>query len=169
MHARAYATLMAEYNRWMNQKVYDASSQLTEEERRRDLGAFFRSVHGTLNHIVWADRVFLGRLRGERPSMGKPDDIVHDDFRALWRERQTLDEAILSWAGALEDQMLEAPFEFGNRGKVPTYVIAVQMFNHQTHHRGQTTVLLHRLGKDLGSTDIPWMPHVQAMLEASKA
>ena len=39
---------MARDNAWMNRKVYDAAAGLSDEARRRPLGAFFGSLHGTL-------------------------------------------------------------------------------------------------------------------------
>ena len=58
---------MARYNRWMNQKVYDGCAGLADEDRKRDMGAFFKSIHGTLNHILLADRIWMGRFTGEPP------------------------------------------------------------------------------------------------------
>ena len=60
-----YALLMAEYNQWMNGKLYDGCARLSDEERKRDRGAFFKSIHGTLNHLVWGDRAWLPRFNGK--------------------------------------------------------------------------------------------------------
>jgi uncharacterized damage-inducible protein DinB len=54
----------ARYNRWMNRKVYDAAARLSDDERKQDRAAFFRSIHGVMNHILVADRIWLGRLAG---------------------------------------------------------------------------------------------------------
>ena len=161
MQSRDYATLMAEYNQWMNRKIYELCSALPDDDYRRDLGAFFGSIHRTLNHIVWCDQLFMARLLGERATIGEPGRIIHDQLPALRQERAHLDERILHWARDLEAADLEAPFIISDdTGRsVPTYVIAVQMFNHQTHHRGQVTAMLTRLGVDPGATDIPAMPY----------
>ncbi len=80
---RDYVRLMAEYNAWMNDKLYAACAQLADEERKRDRGAFFKSIHGTLNHLVWADRAFLIRLLAWDLPMGKPADVLFDEFEPL--------------------------------------------------------------------------------------
>jgi uncharacterized damage-inducible protein DinB len=165
MQARAWATLMAEYNRWMNEKLYALASQLGDEERKRDLGAFFRSLHGTLDHVLMTDRIFVARLRGEKVPAFVPGQLVHEDFGALRAEREVRDEEILAWARALEDGALERMFRFGRTTPrmLPLYVVVAQMFNHQTHHRGQATALLTRLGVDPGVTDLPFMPYVDQL------
>jgi uncharacterized damage-inducible protein DinB len=58
-------TTMARYNRWMNERLYECCSRLPDEARKRDMGAFFKSIHGTLNHLLLADRVWLGRFTGK--------------------------------------------------------------------------------------------------------
>jgi uncharacterized damage-inducible protein DinB len=161
---RDYARLMAEYNAWMNEKIYKACAALSDEERKRDRGAFFKSIHGTLNHLLWGDRAFLIRLLAWDMPFGKPGDVLYDDFVELTHERKRYDEIILDWANTFEEGALSQPLEFFSviyqrRRKLPRYVMVVQMFNHQTHHRGQLATLLTQLGIDLGVTDVPWMPY----------
>lgn len=67
-----YCMTMAQYNRWMNRKLYEAAGRLSDAERRRDLGAFFRSIHGTFNHLVWGDSIWFGRFVGETLVTGRP-------------------------------------------------------------------------------------------------
>ena len=62
MIAPAYCQLMARYNRWMNERLYALCAGLDDDERKRDRGAFFGSIHGTLNHLLWGDRMWLGRF-----------------------------------------------------------------------------------------------------------
>ena len=64
MTTRDYLRLMAEYNQWMNRKLFAVCSSLSDEERTRDLGAFFGSIHRTLDHIVWVDRAWAIRWMG---------------------------------------------------------------------------------------------------------
>jgi len=47
---------MSRYSAWQNRRVYDAAGRLTDAARKKDRGAFFGSIHATLNHILWADR-----------------------------------------------------------------------------------------------------------------
>lgn len=160
---------LARYNTWMNEKLYALAATLDGGERTRDMGAFFRSVHGTLNHLLWADRIWLGRFTrdaaiGEsRDRDGKPipvgmhDQILYADFDELRRERAKTDGHIEAWTRALTDTTLAAPFSYrtvstGMR-EHPLWQAVTQFFNHQTHHRGQATTLFAQLGRNPGVTD----------------
>ncbi len=156
-------SLMADYNAWMNRKLYQAADGLADGERKRDLGAFFKSLHGTLNHILFVDLMFLARFTGSPMPAGGFDTELHDGFDALRAERAEVDARILDWIGNLDRASLAEPLTFTSRvdGKtrtLPRWVMVTQMFNHQTHHRGQATTLIKQLGVDPGITDIPWLP-----------
>ena len=58
----AHAHMMARYNRWQNRSLYAAVVTLSDAQRREDKGAFFGSLHKTLAHILWADRVWMSRF-----------------------------------------------------------------------------------------------------------
>ena len=165
MYDGNYYRLMAEYNRWMNQKLYSVCADIPDEKRKADLGAFFRSIHGTLNHILWADRIWLRRFTGEPFPVGKMGEDIHEDFGALRIDREELDKFIYDWAGNLRQEWLTGPYEFtsvqgGKTRRGPAWVFVTQLFNHQTHHRGQVTTLIKQLGYEPGVTDIPWLPGV---------
>ncbi len=156
---------LARYNRWMNEKIYAVASTLVDEERKRDRRAFFKSIHGTLNHLLAADRIWMGRLEGvvlEGDALGPGgihslDQELYADFDELRRERGMTDAAIESWFGQITVERLAAPFHFIRRGvqlEVPLWWITSQLFNHQTHHRGQVTTLLMQAGHDPGVTDL---------------
>jgi uncharacterized damage-inducible protein DinB len=156
-------SLMADYNAWMNRKLYALAVEIPDAERKKDLGAFFKSLHGTLNHILFADLVFLARFTGTALPKGAFGEELHDDFGALRAEREAVDARILDWIGKLDRSSLAEPLTFtsmvdGATRTLPTWVMVTQMFNHQTHHRGQATTLLKQLGHDPGITDIPWLP-----------
>jgi uncharacterized damage-inducible protein DinB len=156
-------SLFAEYNRWMNEKIYAAARTLTDEERKKDLGAFFKSVHGTLNHLLWGDTVWLARFRGTPVSLPPSGTILFDDFDELSSARAEKDGEILTWAGSVTEEWLARPNTwtsgmYGLTFHHPTWALVLQMFNHQTHHRGQVTTLLMQLGVDPGVTDIPMLP-----------
>src|SRR5216110_3525440 len=92
---------MARYNAWMNERLYAACAQLPGGERTRDRGAFFRSMHGTLNHLLWGDRMWLGRFIDEpctAPAFGAD---MFADFAQLHRERDVTDQKMLDWAGTV--------------------------------------------------------------------
>lgn len=78
-----YCQTFAAYNAWMNEKLYACAAQLCDEERKRDRGAFFRSLHSTFNHLLWADRVWLGRFNGRIYDVGAIGVDLCDDFDHL--------------------------------------------------------------------------------------
>lgn len=157
-----YVALMARYNAWMNAKVYDASAGLDDAARRQDRGAFFGSVHGTLNHLMYGDLCWLERFRDGEARRRKADAILYEDFDALCAARTVLDREISAWAASVSPDWLVAPFTFtssidGATRTRPAWVFVTHMFNHQTHHRGQLTTLLTQMGRDVGVTDLAAM------------
>src|SRR5580700_5409219 len=124
----------ARYNRLANEKLYEACGALSEEERRRDLGAFFKSVHGTLNHLVLGDRIWMTRFEGGSHPSTDLGAILFDDFAAVP-------------AGFLE-RSLRYVNNSGVDSADPVEVILPHFFNHQTHHRAQVHTLLSQLGRD---------------------
>jgi len=157
----------ARYNRWMNQRLYSLTGELDDADRKRDLGAFFGSLHDTLGHLVLADRVWLGRFTAQaerfadRAADGRPLLLTprgaFASFEDMRERRVSTDAAIEEWVATLDEATLDAPFEYANLAGEPQSHVrwwAVQhFFNHQTHHRGQATTLLKQLGKDPGVTD----------------
>ncbi len=164
MKVTAYASAMAAYNEWMNEKLYTLAAELTDEERKRDVGAFFRSLHGTLDHLLLGDEAWMQRLHGEPVTMTSTAEIRCSVFEDLWTNRRQLDARISRWAAGLTEEFASAPYRFFSVTKqrehvVPGWAIVGHVFNHQTHHRGQATTILKQLGKDPGVTDLPWMPY----------
>ncbi len=160
-HCRA----LARYNRWMNEKLYAVASRLTDEGRKHDRGAFFRSVHGTFNHLLLADRFWMGRFKGvnlQGDWMGPGgirslDQELYADFDELRRERAKMDDEIESWVAALTSEKLSGPLRYVRKDVTyehPLWWSLAHLFNHQTHHRGQATTLLMQAGHDPGVTDL---------------
>jgi uncharacterized damage-inducible protein DinB len=163
MDIREYASKMAAYNRWMNEKIYACAAELSDEERKRDLGAFFKSLHGTLNHLLLGDQAWMQRMHGEPVTMKSPADELHAEFDALRSARVQMDDRLEAWAGTLTETFASTPYRFFSvtyqrELALPGWSLVVHVFNHQTHHRGQATTLLMQLGKDPGVTDFSWMP-----------
>jgi uncharacterized damage-inducible protein DinB len=162
---------LAHYNTWMNRSIYDTCATLGDEQRKRDLQAFFGSIHRTLNHLLLTDRVQLGRFIGaERMrsfdetgrviEIRSLDQELYADFAALRREREKTDALIETWttneitAESLSRDMIYDAMSAAGRYRVPMWIAVTHLFNHQTHHRGQITTLLSQLGRDPGVTDL---------------
>ena len=156
-----YFAALARYNSWINAKVYAATARLTDEDRKRDRGAFFKSIHATLNHILLADRVWMGRFEGVKLEPGcmgpggirSLDQELYADYAELTAAREQMDAEIAGWVGKLTAERLTATFQYGPNQSVLWTTLA-HVFNHQTHHRGQVTTLLTQAGQDVGKTDM---------------
>jgi uncharacterized damage-inducible protein DinB len=156
---KAHFEMMAAYNAWANRRLHAAAEALPEADYRADLGAFFRSVHGTLNHLVVADRIWLARFRGEPPPGYRLDQIVHDDRAELARARRALDAEIIGFVTGLTEARLAAAFTYRliTRDEQVTQPMApalAHFFNHQAHHRGQVHALLTRLTGEAPALDL---------------
>lgn len=155
--------LMARYNRWMNVRIYKICETIPDSKRKKDMGAFFKSIHSTLNHLLYGDKAWMGRFTGKPFDVTTIGKELYTEFNDLRTEREKTDITIVEWSRSLKDEWLEKPFEYksnvdGKTRIIPTWVLVTHMFNHQTHHRGQVTTLVKQLGIDPGITDIPWMP-----------
>lgn len=165
-----YVMLMASYNAWMNDKVYEAAGRLGAEAIVRDCGAFFGSVLGTLNHIAVADTIWLRRFATqfpqhaalaatrELPTPGSLDALLFAQLAELAVYRRMLDGIISAWAAALTEADLAQVLHYSSMKGIPARKrlsdVLMHFFNHQTHHRGQATTLLCQAGQDVGVTDL---------------
>ena len=166
---------LARYNRWINERLYAACDTLTDEERKRDRGAFFGSIHRTLGHLVVADQVWLKRFAQCGQAHGMPftalhagvldlpeaytlDMVLFDDWQDLGAKRGQLDAAIEAWAAGLPEAFPLASMRYSNSKGVqrehPAWQAITHFFNHQTHHRGQATTLITQAGVEVGVTDL---------------
>ena len=161
---------MAQYNRWMNQRLYEAALRLPEAEIAKDRGAFFGSLLATLNHIAVGDTIWLKRFAGHpgagmlRAGLadfslpGSLRETLAPTLKELQAYRSTLDELIVAWAGQITAAQLDGHLTYSNMAGVPQkkrFAALVQhFFNHQTHHRGQASTLLFQAGVDVGVTDL---------------
>jgi uncharacterized damage-inducible protein DinB len=112
MNPLEYAKTLADYNRWMNHRIYAACAKLSDEQRKRDAGAFFRSIHGTLIHILLGDRVWLGRFNGVPFLFRSLDQELYADFAELHAQRNKTDEDIIAWVNSLSDLAFEGQMSY---------------------------------------------------------
>ena len=138
--------LLARYNSCANTRLYEACAQLDDTERKLVRQAYFKSIHGTLNHILVGDRIWLARFEGrEVPSTGL-DAILYDDFTELQAARIAEDQRIAEMTASLTEALLTRSITYvNNQGHTftdPLDLLITHFFNHQTHHRGQVHALL---------------------------
>jgi uncharacterized damage-inducible protein DinB len=139
--------MFARYNAWANERLYDAAAALTDEAYRRDCGAFFRSLEGTLNHLLVADRIWMQRFVGEGSAPDRLDTILFDRLDALRAARAEEDARILRYVERLDSAQLEGVIRYRRVStpeihEQPLAPALAHFFNHQTHHRGQAHTIL---------------------------
>lgn len=162
-HSPALYQRLASYNTWMTEKAYQAAAQMSDEDRKCDKGAFFKSVHSTLNHILFGDRAWMGRFTGISYAI-KPIGIdLFEDFDELRQNHLEITGDIERFTAGLTPEWLAEPLEWtaimdGKTRSRPRWLMLSHMFNHQTHHRGQLSTLFNQAGIDIGVTDLPFMP-----------
>lgn len=165
MISAEYCRLMSRYNTWQNTSLVTAADALTERARHEDRGAFFRSIAATLNHLLWADALILQRLKGnERPEESVKHSLTNpsnwNEFKAL---RSNRDAEFEDWAARLIDADLDGivvwyPGDGSTRFEKPKALCAAELFNHQTHHRGQVHAMLTAAGADPEPTNLSMLP-----------
>jgi uncharacterized damage-inducible protein DinB len=143
--------MLADYNAWANRRLYNAVAALSDEDYRAERGAFFGSVHRTLNHLLVADRIWMRRFTGDGPTYSDLGAVLCEQFDELRRERDAEDARIVAWVGGLDDKRLTGAFTYRpvtNPTEItqPLAPALAHLFNHQTHHRGQAHCLLTVIG-----------------------
>lgn len=143
---KAHFVQFASYNRWANARLFEAALAVNEAAYRRDVGAFFKSLHGTLNHLLLTDRLWMKRLTGEGDHPEQLDAIIHDDRLQLASARADEDERIIRYVTSLDESAISSSFEYattsGKTFKQTRAEVLAHLFNHQTHHRGQAHAIV---------------------------
>src|SRR6266850_71318 len=112
MNPLTHSKAMAAYNRWMNDRLYECCARLSDEERKCDVGAFFKSIHGTLNHLLLGDRIWLGRFIGRPFAATSLAQELYADFSELRAQRAATDAAISTWVSTLKEEDLIGTLTF---------------------------------------------------------
>src|SRR5215218_10164738 len=151
--------MLAAYNAWANRRLYDAAAALPDADYRADRGAFFKSVHGTLNHLLVADRIWLKRFSGRGDAPNRLDAILFENINDLRDARHKEDERIVAYIGSLSEADLGGRIRYKTitnpvEIEQPLAPALIHFFNHQTHHRGQIHCLLTGLAGAAPSLDL---------------
>ena len=145
-----YFALMAKYNAWANARLYAAARNLSDESYRKNVGVFFGSLHGTLNHLLVTDRIWMRRFTGEGDHPAQLNAIMFDDLASLEVARKAEDSRIIRHVDNLSDEEISGDFNYtttkGVPQRHPLKNLLAHLFNHQTHHRGQAHAILTVLG-----------------------
>ena len=157
-----YVRTMSRYATWQNESVFDAADSIGEAARQKDRGAFFGSIHATLNHLLWGDQIWMSRFADTPAPVAPtiPDSVSQiEDWETLRTERIAFDAVIRDWADGLDAAWLDGSMTWysvaaGREITAPHGLLVTHMFNHQTHHRGQANAMLTAAGAKVDDTDL---------------
>lgn len=153
-----YFQTLARYNRWANKKLYDVVETLSVEEFEKDSQAYFGSIQGTLNHILFGDWAWSLRLQDKNSSHLEMDKIYHPEFSKLKAARLEADEEFIRLIAGMNDEKIRSNVTYRNIKGIeyttPRHLVLAHVFNHSTHHRGQVHCLLTQAGIEAPSLDL---------------
>lgn len=161
MDPQAYFQTLAAYHRLANRRLLKALAPISDAAYYGDQGLFFKSIHRSLNHILLVDRLYHGRI------IGKPFEVAGLD-QELVKERSRLAEEMERygehWAqiiAGIDAVRFQGNLRYlsteGEQRELPMLVVLAHAFNHATHHRGQISAALTRLGQPAPVLDIPYV------------
>lgn len=158
--------MMARFSRWRTERMIASCDTLDDAARKQDRGLFFGTIHSTVDHVLWADRIWLWRFdAAERPAARSIADSTqaHPDWTDLKAARAAFDQQIVAWADGLDDASLGGALVWdsgatGKRQSQPRWLAATHLFNHQTHHYGQVHAALTQAGVKPMDWDLVFAP-----------
>ncbi len=160
---KSHFAMFAAYNRWANERLYGAARALSDADYRRPRGAFFGSLHGTLNHLVVADRMWMRRFTGSGPLQMRLDEILFESLDDLQAARRAEDQRIIDYVESLTEADIAGTFTYRTVTNPRDITQArgpalAHFFNHQTHHRGQAHCLVTGIAGNaaMSSLDLIW-------------
>jgi uncharacterized damage-inducible protein DinB len=170
MNARDHFLMLARYHVWATERLLDRHvAQLSDEEYRRDVGLFFRSVHGTVNHLLLTDRhLWFERLANGTSPKRALNEEVHRDRAQLDAASRAAVRAWIPAIESLDDARFDSDLIYiatsGATRTVPFAAALSHAFNHGTHHRGQITAAITMLGHECPEIDLL----IPVLIEATK-
>jgi uncharacterized damage-inducible protein DinB len=163
----AQLQMLARCGLWATRRLYAVVDRLSEADYRRDVGLFFKSAHGTLNHLLVAEIELWQRrfMHGESRSLALNAELEPDRTRL----RERLLEGAAAWRPWLEtlpparlDGTLDYVTTQGEAASLPFAPALTHVFNHSTHHRGQASAGLTMLGQEAPVMDLAFMLREEA-------
>jgi len=163
--------MFGRYNAWANSRLFAAAGRLSAEQYRADRGAFFKSVHGTLNHLLVTDRVWMQRFTGKGDTPLRLDTVLYETFDELRAEREAEDHRIVDFVDSLDDARIASTIKYRRVSSPQEFEqqlapALAHWFNHQTHHRGQVHALLTGLVGEAPELDLLYSQRLAAETDA---
>ena len=156
---QTHFAMFANYNAWANRRLLAAVRDLSPADFHAEGGAFFKSIAGTLNHMLVTDRIWMHRFTGQGESYPKLDLILFGEIGPLEAARIVEDARVESYVAGLDDAALDGKFRYRRVSSPEAFEQSLapalaHFFNHQTHHRGQAHGLLTGLGRTAPELDL---------------
>lgn len=152
--------VLAYWTKWANRKLFDACAQLPEEDYLKARPSFFGSIHKTLNHMLVADIIWMGRFAGIDAGISSLDETLHEDFASLREAREAEDSRIIDVMTELCERDLDKDFTYrsmdGSEHSMPLGLVMTHFFTHHAHHRGQVHALLSQTPVEPPSMDLSY-------------
>ena len=162
MNPHTYFAQLARYNVWATRRLLDVVATVPEADYRKDVGLYFKSIHGTLNHLLVGEHMlwYPRFARGVSPSVALDAEIEPDRDRLA----QALKGGAANWLPLIESwptERFDGPLAYTNmRGqamRLPFGATLAHVFNHGTHHRGQVSAALTALGRPCPELDLVYL------------
>ena len=158
MNATSHFSGMARYNVWATHRLLEVVEKISEDDYRKDVGLFFNSIHGTLNHLLVGEHmIWYPRFaKGLSPQLALNAEI--EPVRE--RLAQALRGGSGNWKPLIEsmtDERFEGKLAYttttGQAVSFPFAATLTHVFNHGTHNRGQISAALTMMGKPCPELD----------------
>lgn len=163
----AHFQTLARYNVWATARVLESVAAVPDDAYRRDVGLFFKSIHGTLNHLLVGEHLLWFRRFAEGLSPTLALDAEVEPGRVALAERLQAGAAcwaplIASWPEQRFGGTLDYTTMRGTAASLPFAATLAHVFNHGTHHRGQITAALTALGQPCPELDLVYFLQTEA-------
>jgi uncharacterized damage-inducible protein DinB len=153
------ARMLARYNAWANQLIFDAVAALPEGEATKERASLFKNMVHTLNHNYVIDLIWQAHLEGRDHGFAARNTKDHPPLPELWRKQQAVDAWYIAWGDAISDAALDETVRFtligGNPGEMTRGEILLHVINHTSYHRGFVADLFYQVPARPPTTDLP--------------
>lgn len=167
---KEYVHLLAWYNSKANAAMYQILVELSDKERKKEVGSYYHSLDGIIRHLYQSDLIWLTRISAGFPGLSasvtetidRPDIELHenDDFSALWGKRKRADAILEKVTGEISSEQMTGELVYvDKRGNERRYILwqtLAHIFNHQTHHRGMVAEILDQMKVANDFSNIIW-------------
>ncbi|MEM6753528.1 MAG: DinB family protein [Cyanobacteria bacterium P01_C01_bin.38] len=160
MNIKQYFSTLTQYHSWAFQRLYEYLESVSEADYRRECGLFFKSIHGTLNHSLLADKIWYGRCVNQPFTVSGLNEELCSDRKELETEIKNQSAKWNDFVMQIDEDKLENLIEYrttqGSEKSLQLAYILSHTVNHGTHHRGQVSAGLTQLGYSAPEIDLPY-------------